>query len=141
MTYACTTWGFAADAYLLILQLLQNKVLRTIRNFQRCTLVHNLQTAFNLPYVYNYTWCGQNVLALNFFPQMWQHFRLYGGLASRGKPYKSSFQVRLLSSVYIFFFSSIWERSFFFCVVEMDRGVLTEQRTNIKFLVKLGKSE
>jgi transposase len=28
----------------------------------------------------------------------------------------------------------------FFCVVEMERDVLTEQRTNIKFLVKLGKS-
>jgi hypothetical protein len=23
-----------------------------------------------------YTWCGQNVCALNFFLQMWQHFRL-----------------------------------------------------------------
>jgi hypothetical protein len=29
---------------------------------------------------------------------------------------------------------------FFFCAVEMERAVLTEQRTNIKFLVKLGKS-
>jgi hypothetical protein len=27
-------------------------------------------------YVYIYTWCGQNVCALNFFLQMWQHFRL-----------------------------------------------------------------
>jgi DNA-binding CsgD family transcriptional regulator len=29
----------------------------------------------------------------------------------------------------------------FFCAVEMERGVLTEQRTNIKCLMKLGKSE
>jgi transposase len=28
----------------------------------------------------------------------------------------------------------------FFCAVEMERGVLTEQRNNIKFLVKLGRS-
>jgi transposase len=28
----------------------------------------------------------------------------------------------------------------FFWAVEMERGVLTKQRTNIKFLVKLGKS-
>jgi transposase len=28
----------------------------------------------------------------------------------------------------------------FFCAVEMERGVLIEHRTNIKFLVKLGKS-
>jgi hypothetical protein len=28
----------------------------------------------------------------------------------------------------------------FFSNVEMERGVLTEQRTNIKFLMKLGKS-
>jgi hypothetical protein len=27
-----------------------------------------------------------------------------------------------------------------FCVVEMERGVLTEKRTNIRFLVKLHKS-
>jgi hypothetical protein len=28
----------------------------------------------------------------------------------------------------------------FFCAVEIEQRVLTEQRTNIKFLVKLGKS-
>jgi hypothetical protein len=39
---------------LLKLQRLQNKVLRTIRNFPRCTPVRDLRTAFNLPYVYDY---------------------------------------------------------------------------------------
>jgi hypothetical protein len=31
-----------------------DKVLRTIGNFQRCTPVHDLHTAFSLPYVYDY---------------------------------------------------------------------------------------
>jgi hypothetical protein len=33
---------------------LQNKVLRTIGNFPRCTSVRDMHTAFNLPYVYDY---------------------------------------------------------------------------------------
>jgi hypothetical protein len=33
---------------------MQNKVLRTTVNFPRCTLVRDLRTAFNLPYVYDY---------------------------------------------------------------------------------------
>jgi hypothetical protein len=37
------------------LQRLQNKVLRTIGNFPRCTPVLDLHKAFNLPYVYDYT--------------------------------------------------------------------------------------
>jgi hypothetical protein len=55
------------------------------------------------------------------------------------KHYESTLQVRSLSSAYVFFCSSICER-IFFCTVEMEQGVLTEQRMNIKFLVKLGKS-
>jgi hypothetical protein len=35
MTYTCPAWEFAADNYLLKLQRLQNKVLRTIGNFPR----------------------------------------------------------------------------------------------------------
>jgi hypothetical protein len=54
MTYTCATWELAADTYLLKLQRLQNKVLRTTGNFPRCTPVCNLHTAFNLLYVYNY---------------------------------------------------------------------------------------
>jgi hypothetical protein len=56
-------------------------------------------------------------------------------------------KVRSLSSAYVFFCSSACERIFiysfiylFICAVEIERGVLTEQRTNITFLVKLGKS-
>jgi hypothetical protein len=48
ITYA---WELATDTYLLKLQRLQNKVLRTIGNFPRCTPVRDMQTAFNLPYV------------------------------------------------------------------------------------------
>jgi hypothetical protein len=54
MTYACPAWELAADSYLLKLQLLQNKVLRTTRNVSRCTLVRDLQMAFTVPYVYDY---------------------------------------------------------------------------------------
>jgi hypothetical protein len=54
MTYACPVWELAADTYILNLQHLQNKVLRGFGNFPRCTPVHNLYIAFNLPYVYNY---------------------------------------------------------------------------------------
>jgi hypothetical protein len=54
ITYACSTWELVADTYLLKLQRLQIKVLRTIGNFPRCTPVHNLHTAFDLPYVYDY---------------------------------------------------------------------------------------
>jgi hypothetical protein len=52
--YACLTWALAADTYLLKLQRLQNKVLRTTGNFPRCTPVRDLHTAFNLLYVYDY---------------------------------------------------------------------------------------
>jgi hypothetical protein len=51
---ACPAWDLATDAYLLKLQRLQNKVLRTTGNFPRCTPVHDMYTAFNLPYVYDY---------------------------------------------------------------------------------------
>jgi uncharacterized protein YlaN (UPF0358 family) len=53
-TYACPTWESAVDTHLLKLQRLQNKILRTSENFPRCTLVRDLHTAFNLPYVYDY---------------------------------------------------------------------------------------
>jgi hypothetical protein len=54
MTYACSSWELL-DTYLLKLQHLQNKVLLTIGNFPSCTPVCDLQMAFNLRYVYNYT--------------------------------------------------------------------------------------
>jgi hypothetical protein len=47
-------WEFAANTHRLKLQRLQNKVLRTIGNFPRCTPVRELHKAFNVPYVYDY---------------------------------------------------------------------------------------
>jgi hypothetical protein len=46
MTYACPAWELAAATYLLKLQRMQNKVLRTTGNFPRCTRVRDLRTAF-----------------------------------------------------------------------------------------------
>jgi hypothetical protein len=53
-TYACSAWKFAADIHLLKLQRLQNKVLRTIGDFPRCTSVRDLHTTFSLTYVCDY---------------------------------------------------------------------------------------
>jgi hypothetical protein len=44
ITYACPAWELAADTYLLKLQRLHNKVLRTIGNFPRCTPVRDMHT-------------------------------------------------------------------------------------------------
>jgi hypothetical protein len=54
MTYVCTALEFAADNYLLKLQRLQSKVLRTIGNFPRPTPVLDLHMALKLPYLYDY---------------------------------------------------------------------------------------
>jgi hypothetical protein len=53
MTYACPAWEWAVETYLLKLQLLQYKILRTTGNFPRCAQVSDLHTAFNLPCVYD----------------------------------------------------------------------------------------
>jgi hypothetical protein len=52
--YACPTWEYAADAHLLKLQCLQNRVLRAVGNFDRPTPVRELHVAFKLPDVYDY---------------------------------------------------------------------------------------
>jgi hypothetical protein len=54
MTYACPTWEYAADAHLLKLQRLQNRVLRGIGNLGRCIPVREFRAAFKIPYVYDY---------------------------------------------------------------------------------------
>jgi hypothetical protein len=54
ITYACPAWEFAAECHLLKLQRLQNKVLRTISNYPRCTSVRDMHEAFQIPYVYDY---------------------------------------------------------------------------------------
>jgi hypothetical protein len=47
-------WELAADSYLLKLQRLQNKVLRTIGSFQRWTPVRDLHRSFSFTYIYVY---------------------------------------------------------------------------------------
>jgi hypothetical protein len=54
ITYACPTREYAADAHLLKLQRLQNRVLHAIRKLDRCTPVRKLHVAFRIPYVYDY---------------------------------------------------------------------------------------
>jgi hypothetical protein len=50
MTHAIPAWKLAADTQFLNLQRLRNKVFRT-ENSPKCTLAHDLHTAFNLPYI------------------------------------------------------------------------------------------
>jgi hypothetical protein len=47
-------WELAADTYLLKLQCLQNKVLRTINKFPSCTPARELHMAFQVPYICDY---------------------------------------------------------------------------------------
>jgi hypothetical protein len=54
MTYACPAWEFVVETYLLKLQRLQNKVLRTIGNPPRRALVRDIHVAFQIPYAYDY---------------------------------------------------------------------------------------
>jgi hypothetical protein len=51
MTYACPTWKYAADAHLLKMQCLQNRILRAMGNLDKGTLVRELHVAFKIPYV------------------------------------------------------------------------------------------
>jgi hypothetical protein len=53
LTYVCLSWEFAADSYLLKLQRLQNKVLRTNGKLHRRTLIRDLHTAFKIPYLHD----------------------------------------------------------------------------------------
>jgi hypothetical protein len=78
-------WELAADTYLLKLQRLQKKVLRTIGNFSRCTPVCDLHTAFNLPYVYNYITklCRQQAEVIQSHEN--EHLRFIGQVKARQK--------------------------------------------------------
>jgi hypothetical protein len=53
MIYACPAWKFEAEIYLLKLQRLQNKVLRTIGSFPRRESVPDMHMAFQIPYIYD----------------------------------------------------------------------------------------
>jgi hypothetical protein len=70
------------------LQLLQNKVPRTIGNFPRCTPVRDLHTAFNLPYAYDYTTklCRQQAEVIQNHKN--EHVRSIGQGEARHKKYK-----------------------------------------------------
>jgi hypothetical protein len=54
VTYAFPAWEFAADTHVLKLQRLENKVLRTIGKFPKCTPVRELRMVFQVPYIYEY---------------------------------------------------------------------------------------
>jgi hypothetical protein len=54
MTYAWPACEFATGTYLLKLQRLQNKVVRTIRSFPRRMSVRDMHMTFWIPYVYDY---------------------------------------------------------------------------------------
>jgi hypothetical protein len=54
MTYSCPAWEFGAETHLFILQRLQNRVLRIIRNSSWRTSVRDFHMAFQIPYVYDY---------------------------------------------------------------------------------------
>jgi hypothetical protein len=88
MTCACPAWESAADTYLLKLQRLQNKVLRITGNFPRCIPVHDLHTAFNLPYVYDYITklCRQQVKVIENHEN--EHVRGMGQGEVRHRKYK-----------------------------------------------------
>jgi hypothetical protein len=47
-------WEFAADTHLLNLKRLQDKVLRTIGKFPRCTPFRELHVVFQVSYIYDY---------------------------------------------------------------------------------------
>jgi len=53
-TYACPAWEFAADSYLLKLQRLRNRALRTIGNLPRHNPIRDLHRSFKIPYLYDY---------------------------------------------------------------------------------------
>jgi hypothetical protein len=54
MTSASPAWEFAADAHLMKLQRLQNKVLLAIGNYPRRIPVRDLHLAFKIPLVYDF---------------------------------------------------------------------------------------
>jgi hypothetical protein len=61
MTYAFPAWEFAEDTHVLKLQCLYNKVCCMIGKFSKCTPIHELHMAFQVPYIYDYiTKCAGN---------------------------------------------------------------------------------
>jgi hypothetical protein len=54
ITYGCFCCEFAAEARLLKLQQLQNKILCTMDNYHRSASVRDMHAALHSPYVYDY---------------------------------------------------------------------------------------
>jgi hypothetical protein len=69
---------------------LQNKVLRTIENFPKCTPVSEMHTAFNLPYIYIYdyiiTLCRKQTEIMRNHEN--EHVRGIGKREARHRKYK-----------------------------------------------------
>jgi hypothetical protein len=68
MTHACHTWEYTADAYLLKLQLLQNRVLRATGNLDGCSHQSAKCASFKIPYLCDYVttlWRTQEEVILN----------------------------------------------------------------------------
>jgi hypothetical protein len=53
MAYAYPTWDYEADAHLMKLQRLENRVLRATGNLDRCTPVLELQVDLKISYLYD----------------------------------------------------------------------------------------
>jgi hypothetical protein len=78
MTYVCPNSELATETILLKLQRLIYKILHTIEKFPRCTLVRDLHTASNLPYIYDYITklCRQQTVVIQNHEN--EHFRRIG---------------------------------------------------------------
>jgi hypothetical protein len=88
ITYAFPAWELAVDTELLKLQRLQDKILRTIGNFPRCTQVRHMHTASNLPCVYDYITklCRKQAEAIRNREN--EHVRCIGEGEARHRKYK-----------------------------------------------------
>jgi hypothetical protein len=89
MTYVCPNWELAAENYLLKLQRLQNMVLHTTGDFPSCTLVRDLHTAANFPYVYDYITklCRQQAEVIQNHEN--EHIRTIGQGTARHRKYEA----------------------------------------------------
>jgi hypothetical protein len=88
MTYACPTWEHAADAYLLKLQHLQNKVFCATGNLHRCISVHELYVDFKISYVYDYTTKLRRTQAEVILNHVNTNVRVIGQREARHRKYK-----------------------------------------------------
>jgi hypothetical protein len=88
MTYTYPAWEFSADTYLIKLQRLQNKVLRTIGKFPRNTPTRDIYISFQNPYVYDFITklCKQQAKVIEHHENI--HVRNIGQGEARHRIYK-----------------------------------------------------